>query len=259
MKEPIGEFEENYLVYSNDSKNPSITLTVAGNVKPLPAFIKRMGNVDLRRGETVGSFNIWPTARPLVTVDRGERFSFSLRVKLPEGKETEIKLATTELEPVACKLRRGSGSQSWLDFDVGPISQPGSISKSVSLETEGSEKATIWLTVIVVAENLTTTPNSIDIPNLSLAGLEVRDRTIGRIGIRKSVGTFRIKTLTSTLPFVKLEQRILVEGSNYLIRLTIDSTKLPKAGPYSGSVRIETDDPVRPLLEIPIKIRLVER
>ena len=78
-----------------------------------------------------------------------------------------------------------------------------------------------------------------------------------RVGIRKIVGTFHIKAVSSTLPFLKLEQVTMVENSNYLIRITIDAAKPVKAGSYDGVLLIETDGGKR--LEVPIKMTLVDR
>jgi hypothetical protein len=258
VADPIGEFEENYLVYSNDPKSSSITFTVTGNVKPPPAFVKRIGTVNLRHGVTIGNLNFWPTATPLVSVDQGEHFRFSLRVKSVEKKDAKIKIGTAEFENVTWKLRQESDVTTWIDFDVGPISQPGSISKSINVETDSPGKATIALTVVVIAENLIATPRSIDLPDLSLADLQGRDRVIGRFGLRKLIGEFQIKAITCTLTFIRVEHQSLVDGSNYVIRLTLEAARA-KPGSYSGSVRVETDDPVKSLVEIPIKVRIVGR
>jgi hypothetical protein len=86
----------------------------------------------------------------------------------------------------------------------------------------------------------------------------MESRRTGRVGIRKQVGSFQIKSLTSTLAFLKLEKQTIVEGSNYLVRVTLDTTSLPKAGPYTGVIRIETDDSLTPVVEIHVKVILAK-
>ena len=49
----------------------------------------------------------------------------------------------------------------------------------------------------------------------------------------------------------------MVDGSNYLIRITIDGTRSLKPGAYEGVVLIETDEGHR--VEVPIKLKLVDR
>jgi hypothetical protein len=113
----------------------------------------------------------------------------------------------------------------------------------------------IPVTVNIQAENFLVTPRQLDFGEVSLADLQSSPK-VGRVGIRKMVGAFHIKALSSTLGFLKLEQQTIVEGSNYLIRARIDSAKLPKAGTYNGVLQIETDDAQFPRLELPIKVVL---
>jgi hypothetical protein len=49
----------------------------------------------------------------------------------------------------------------------------------------------------------------------------------------------------------------MVDGSNYLIRITIDAAKSLKQGAYEGVVLIETDEGHR--VEVPVKVKLVDR
>ena len=77
---------------------------------------------------------------------------------------------------------------------------------------------------------------------------------MSRLGIRKQVGTFQIKSLASSLEFLQVESQALVDGSNYLIRIRFDPAKLPKAATYIGTLRIETTDAARPQLEVLIKV-----
>ena len=100
------------------------------------------------------------------------------------------------------------------------------------------------------------TPRQIDIGEVQLANLQSALAVNGRVGIRKTVGSFRIKSLSTTLDFLKLEIRTIVEGNNYLIRVGLDQTKPLKAATYAGILKIETDDPQTPRVEVPIKLVL---
>jgi hypothetical protein len=65
-------------------------------------------------------------------------------------------------------------------------------------------------------------------------------------------GGLKINSYSSTLPFLKLELATEKEGEIYVIKLKLDQSKI-KAGEHQGKVRIETNDPETPVLEIPIK------
>jgi hypothetical protein len=215
-----------------------------------------VGNADVARGEKVGAFNVWPTARPTLTLERGERFLISLRIKPVAGSGATVALAPNA--PGAYKLRREADAY-WLDIEAEP--NAGANPRTIPLVAKSSDGSStdlgIQLTVNVPAENIVVTPRQLDLGNVSVASLKGGAQKIGRVGIRKLVGTFHIKSLSSTLAFLKLEPVAMVEGSNYLIRVGFITDKLPKAGAYSGVLQIETDEPASPRIEVPIKITLV--
>ena len=225
------------------------------NVNPLPGYVKRITTADVARGEINGAIQIWPTARPAIVVEAGERLAIALRIRVLAPNAGSLKLAPGA--PESWKLRRdANGGDYWLDI---PIEAPSeSSSRVVPLVVEQSagrsREIRVRLTVDVPAENLITTPKAIDFGEMDLASVK---GTIKRLGVRKIVGSFHIKALSSTLPFLKLEQVTMVEGSNYLVRITIDPTRPLKAGSYDGVVSIETDEGHR--VECPVKVKLVDR
>ena len=227
-----------------------------------PEFVSRIGNADLQRGETAGAFRLWPSARPTIQVDRGERFSFALRIRPTALGASELQLLTKPTEQLDYKLRRETkGSGYWLEIGAGPFSEPGPHSATIELRTsgDGSTVLRVQLTLSVLSDNLITTPGSLDIGELPLSSLRAQARSIGRVGVRKVAGRFRITAISSSLQFIKLEQQTIVEGSNYLIRLRSDPDLPPKPGSYNGLLRIETDDSQKPRIEVPIRLTVVDR
>lgn len=219
-------------------------------------------NVDLQRGEQLGGFNVWPTARPGISIDRGERFKFSLRIRPAATENRELQLSTKPTDRIAYKLRReANGNVYWLDVEAGPFSEAGSHQATVEMAA-GSNPApavTIHLSVYILSENVIATPNSLDLGELLLSNLRERVKLVGRLGLRKVAGAFRITAVSSNLGFIKLEQQTIVDGNNYLIRLKIDPTALPKPGSYTGLLQVDTDDREKPRVEVPIKVTVVDR
>jgi hypothetical protein len=230
-------------------------VTIVATAKPLPDFVKRISNADAAHGEKVGPFNVWPTAHPSVTVERGERLTTSLRIRpvAPDGGGLKLSAAADSV-----KLRRETnGNGYWLDIAIEPAADASPRTVPIALQTsDSSGDLNIQLTVNVQAENLIPTPRQLDLGEVSIADLRGGARKVGRVGVRKLVGTFRVKAVSSTLGFLKLEQQAIVEGSNYLIRAYVDLAKLPKAGAYNGVLQVETDDAQVPRLEVPVKIVL---
>jgi hypothetical protein len=226
-------------------------VTIVANVKPLPAYAKRITTADVGHGETNGAFQIWPTARPAISVEPGERLTIALRIRALTSDAGTLKLGSGA--PESWKLRREEAGDYWLDIPIEAGGGSGSRTAPlvVDLGENRSREIRVQLMVTVPAENLIVTPRDLDFGELTLASVS---GAIKRFGVRKIVGSFHIKTLSSTLPFFKLQQSTMVDGSNYLIRVTIDPTKPLKPGAYDGVVLIETDDGHR--VEVPIKLKV---
>jgi len=225
-------------------------VTVVANVKPLPAYVKRIRSADVARGEPVGGFQVWPTARPAITVEPGEKVSISLRIRPLTADAGTLKLSPDA--PASWKLRRESNGDYWLDLGIDGAASASRTAPLIVDGSQSSEKIRIQLMVAVPTENLAVTPKELDFGEQNLTSL---GRAIQRFGIRKEVGSFHIKNLSSTLPFLKFQQATMVEGSNYLIRITVDATKPIKAGAFEGTVIVETDEGHK--VELPVKIKLV--
>jgi len=251
-----GPLERVFELQTNDPRHRLIKLTVTANIELPPAFASRIKNGDMAHGERVGSFIVWPAARPVIAVERGERLMVTLRVRPTGADSGSLKLATAS---EVCKLRRESNGAGYLlDITVEPSndSAPRVVPALLKINDGASGELALSLTVNIQADNLAVTPRQLDLGEVSLANLQSALAAGGRVGIRKIVGSFRIKSLSTTLDFLKLEQRTIVEGSNYLIRISLDQTKPAKAASYTGVLRIETDDPQTPRVEVPIKLVL---
>lgn len=201
---------------------------------------------------------MWPTLRPTLTLERGEKIDITLRLRPESGNNATLALASEA--PNFCKLRHDKNSNTyWLDMTAGPADT--SIKRLVPLIVSApngtSIKLTVNLAIEIPADNLVVTPRELDLGEITLSSLKAGQQKVGRAGVRKLVGSFHIKSLSSTLAFLKLEQQTLVEGSNYVIRTRFDPDKLPKAGAYKGVVSIETDDGHR--LDFSIKFAVVDR
>lgn len=207
----------------------------------------------MARGESLGAFQVWPTARPAITLESGERIKITLRMRPIAPDAGILKLAPGA--PDSWKLRRdATGDTYWLDMTIEPASQSSSqiVPLVVDLSEGRSREIRVRLAVNVPAENLVVTPGDLDFGELTLESAKSLSK---RVGVRKIVGSFHIKSASSPLLFLKIEQTTIVEGSNYVIRVSIDPAKPLKAGAYRNVLVIETDDGRR--IEVPVKLKLI--
>jgi len=245
-------------LHTNDPKTPVIKLTVKANIKSLPDFVKKIENPDIEHGIQMGTLSVWPVARPEINLEPGEVFKFSLRIRPLEGVPASLQLFTQSSDQLKLNLRKEADVEGyWLDLELGPINEPGARTIPVMLASAAGE-LTIEVEVNVVAGGLIVTPTQIDLGQISQSDLKDGSRRLGRFGVRKQVGSFRIKAFSSTLPFLTLEQQTVYEGSSYVIKVTLEASKPPRPGVYNGTVKVETDDPRSPVLEIPVKVNITK-
>lgn len=236
---------------TNDPKHRVIKVTMKATVKPLPAFTSRIRNADVEHGEQLGAFLVWPTARPMITLEPGERLPISLRIRPAEpGRSMKLAAAADSFK----LTREANGDGYVLDVTVEPPAGTSPRALPLVVKAEGGEDLTLQVIAKVQAENLIVTPREVNFGEVPLARLQGGAALTSRLGVRKQVGTFQIKSVKSSLEFLQVESQTIVDGSNYLIRMRFDPAKLPKPATYIGTLRIETTDATQPLLEVPIKV-----
>jgi hypothetical protein len=216
--------------------------------------VKRITTADVARGEVIGPFQVWPTARPSITLEPGERLAIALRIRANAPDASGLKLGAGA--PSSWRLKREASGDHSLEIPIDAATGSSSLTVPLIEEPAGSHprEIRVQLSVTVPAQNIVVTPRELDFGEVALSSAT---GLVKRIGVRKMVGSFHIKSVSSTLPFLKLEQTTMVDGSNYLIRITFDSTKPLKSGAYNGTLVIETDDGNRS--EVPVKLNLVGR
>lgn len=235
-----------------------IKLTVKADVKPLPEFVKRIENPDIDHGIQMGTLMVWPVARPEINLEPGDIFRFGLRIRPLEGVPLSLQLFTQSSDHLKLNLRKETSVEGyWLDVELGPINEAGARTIPVLL-TSAAGELTIEIEANVIAEGLSVTPATVDLGEVSHSDLKDGSRRLGRFGLRKQVGKFKIKSLSTSLLFLRLEQQTILEGSNYVIRVILETTNPPKPGVYNGAVKVETDDPRSPLLEVPVKVNITK-
>jgi hypothetical protein len=287
----MGPVEYTYNITTNDPGYPVISLALVATVKPLPEFIRRLDNPAIATGEIVDTFKVWPTAHARMVLERGERVSVRFRIWPGQYRPKQEDLSPTinvdgatggsrggplvqsgapaqssmpqpapSLDKVKVRVTREVGRPIyWLDLDIGPINEAGAYNWRWTPQADYKELADLplELDVTVLGEAVVTTPSWTGPVEVSLSGGRGAETLVGRIGVRKLAGSFHVNAASSTLPFLIVEPRALIDGQNYLITVTAKLVEGLQPGTREGVVRIDTDDASRPRIEVPCKIRLV--
>ena len=154
---------------------------------------------------------------------------------------------TATIEPIQ------DGRRYELKVTTNPGLKPGHYTQTLRIVTDnpGTPETSIDLD-LTVYPHVFVSPTSIIMPRLPSAS-DLSAISWPMIYVRKlRQGGLKIKSFSSTLPFLKLELLTETEGQVYKIRLTLDATKI-KPGEFKGKVRIETNDPEGLVLEVPIQ------
>ncbi|MEW6125598.1 MAG: hypothetical protein AB1757_00930 [Acidobacteriota bacterium] len=258
----MGAVDATFKLYTNDPRNNLVEIKGTGFIRPVPEFIKRMTKVNLTGGEDVGLYKVYPTAHSEMVVERQERVKLIYKIRTDDAQAGELKLVSNDFKDAKYTLRRDPASANYfLEVETEPVGEMGARNVKITLQNTGDKVQTfdIVLALKVPAESLTFAPSVVNCGEVPLSSLKEFANRVGRLGIRKLAGTFKIKAVSSTIQFLKPEIQEMVAGSNYLVRLSTDPQNLPKPGSYEGMIRIETDDAQKPVVEVPVKIVITDK
>jgi hypothetical protein len=154
----------------------------------------------------------------------------------------------------------GASDASWIDIDLGPLPAAGLFSYSLVIPANNGKLSGlgVGVTISVIEDELVVSPSSLTLTDLQVSEKPGHAIRIGALGVRSALRTFHILGLSSTLAFVKLEQQTIVDGRNYMLKVSVAAGAAPRPGTYEGLIRINTDDKTQPIIAVPCKITLVQ-
>jgi len=257
----LGATEAVYNLYSNDPRHAAFSVKVTGTVKAVPDYLKRITNANITNGEMIGSYRVYPTAKPDITIGRDEHLKLTIKIKATGTDDGDLKLAKPVENAVVNLTKDAASEQYILEVEPQPLGAGGTRTINIPLQSTGGKRETVDVVVTLHTPNnsIVFTPEMVNCGEVSLSSLQSSALRVGRVGVRKLVGNFKITGVTSSLAFLQPELQTIVDGSNYLVRINTTTTNLPKAGTYEGVIRVETDDPAYAKLEIPVKIVLTAK
>jgi hypothetical protein len=154
---------------------------------------------------------------------------------------------------VEAQARSGRGLLADIAIDAVGRSVNQAVPLVVDLGENRASEIRVQLMVTVPAENLVVTPRDLDFGERTLAGVRVWFQG----SALESWSARFISKQSRQRRFLELALTTMVDGSNYLIKITVDPTTPLKPGAYTGVVLIETDEGRK--IEVPIKLTVVDR
>jgi hypothetical protein len=195
----------------------------------------------------------------VISLASGERMSVSLRIRPAEDKAVKLVTALNNSDKLKSTLRAEDGQRGhWLDIEILPIEAVGLTELPITLIGGDGSDVTIKLFLNVIDSAITVTPEALDLGQVSIQDLKGGVVKAGRVGLRTSLGSFQIKSFSTDLAFLQVEQQTIISGSNYLLKVSIIPAARMTAGTYNGVIKVVTDSPKRPLVEVPCKVTVVQ-
>ena len=191
-----------------------------------------------------GPFTMLPNDRWVTSVLTGT--STSTRLSLFNAGEKPVRIKTMVVGGINFKVNLQTiedGKRYELNVSTNPALKPGFYDQTVKISTDSAEapEASVLLEVTVFARTFFR-PNAINVQPLpldsDLAAVNLPTISVQRL---REAG-LKITGTSSSLPFIMLEVVTEKEGESYSIRLKFDKPRIPGAGRFSGTIRIETND-----------------
>ena len=254
-----GEIAKQASVATNDPKNANMILYLRARFKLPPPVAPPPGVSPAAvsapaPAKPPSAFLIEPAERWITSVITGSISASSLYLVNNQSKPVHVKklvLTGTDFNATLQPIQDGRRYE--VRVATNPDLKPGRYNQTLRVMTDsGTAPETPIDLEVTVYPRVFASPTSIIMPRLPIAS-DLSSINWPMIYVRKlRDGGLKINSFTSTLPFLKLDLLTETDGQVYKIRLTLDKTQI-KPGEFRGKVRIETNDPDVPVLEVPVQ------
>ena len=233
-----GAIAKGVSVFTNDTDNPQIELTIRAAVQPIILVQPGYARYIIVQGEEKeGKIEqtLWPSdGAPMDIVKADSPYPF-LHVEFHESKPDEL-------------LPEGKGKQWKVITKLDREAPVGALADYVRLTTTHPKQKMVEIPVSgFVRPVIAVTPPSANFTNLELKEPFRRTFTVRAF----STEAIKVTSVDSSVKGMDAQLEAKTEGREYLIHITV-KPDIGK-GPFSGKLSIHTDSPKKPLVEVEIK------
>lgn len=229
------------LLFTNDPSQPQIPLLVTGVVKA-PIDIVPMGAVFAAVWKGEGG-------QSTVTIVNNRPAPLEVRGLNVEGQDFKAQLQTEK-----------PGEVYKLVVTIPSSLAPGSYTGGVDVSTDSADYARIRIPInILVKDEIYTFPPGVDFGSVSLAQTGSNPAAAGTdraewFLVKKRAGKFKIKSIASDVPGLKITQT--PEGESSTFRVDVTLPEHLQSGSLAGKIEVLTDDPAVRELAVPVTGRI---
>jgi len=246
-----GEIAKSASVSTNDPKNSTFNLTLRARFKSPSIAVGPPPPGPLNPNPVL---MVEPVDRMITSSLTGSSASNTLYIFNPQSTPVHLKNVIpggTAFTATLSTIEDGKRYQVNVTSD--PKLKPGKYLQTIRVATDSPVQPEVKIELdLTVYPKVLASPTSILMPTLSVSS-DLTSVNWPSVFVRKiRERGFQINSYTSTLPFLKLDLMTETEGQAYRIRLSLDPTKI-KPGEFKGIIRINTNDPDIPVVEVPVQ------
>ncbi|MFP5260756.1 MAG: hypothetical protein ACLGJB_02480 [Blastocatellia bacterium] len=250
----VGEIAKSAGVTTNDPAHASFNLMLRARFKMEPQPGSNASVVNAM-GKKVGPLSVEPMDRWVTSVLTGSSTATTMYLVNNEANPIHVKKVEPGGTDFSARVQPiQEGKRFELFLSTNPDLKPGEYHQTLKILTDSAAMPELPIRLdVTVFPRVFASPTSIMMPTLSVTS-DLASINWPMINVRKvQAGGLKIKSYSSTLPFIKLDLLTAKEGELYQIRITIDNGKV-KPGEFKGMVHIETNDANVPVIDIPLKV-----
>ena len=233
-----GPISKGLTVFTSDPDNPQVELTIRAKVQPYIAAKPGYARYITVQGEPAqGSIGqtLWaPDGSSFEVVKVESPFPF-LKVSYREAKPEE-------------RVADVNGKQWRVDMTLSNDAKVGALADYVIIHTNHPKQKLVQIPVSgFVRPVMAVTP-----PVADFGKVDLREPLRKALNVRNfATEPIKITGLDESLPGIEAQVALVEDGREYEVRITL-KPELGK-GPFNGKLRIHTDSPKTPLIEVELK------
>ncbi|MFN0120377.1 MAG: hypothetical protein ACKV2V_07740 [Blastocatellia bacterium] len=209
-------------------------------------------------GARVGPFIVSPGERINVRVAQGAASKIAFAVHVNNGQAATVKEVKTEGEAVTLKMETVEAGRRYMFTGTTAANLgPGTYEGLARITTDSKDMPELNVKLLVVVDPaVTVNPKFLDFGTLPISSPDYDASRIGKflfVGQARGAGLV-IQKVSSDLPFIRAEIRPAAGDGAMHVLVGFDGAKL-KPGSYTGKVILEFNNPLTPMVEIPVTVK----
>ncbi|HZS07567.1 MAG TPA: DUF1573 domain-containing protein [Blastocatellia bacterium] len=234
-------------VTTSDPDNPNFTLTMV-------MLVSRESSPE---GQRVGSFLISPSSRWKGRLAQGNSDDVMFSIVNDAPQPVRVTKVSVDGKAFTATLQTLEEGRRYLIIAKSSETlKAGNVVETLRVTTESREFPELQLQLDGNVEPaVSALPKALNFGVLPISNPAYDVSRTGKfLFVRLARGSgLEIKKVSSTLPFLKIEALDDVKGQSYRVLVMFDKEKLAK-GEYSGKIILELNNPLTPILEIPVTL-----